>query len=404
MFQVSAYTISMFDPVETGRTKINYLFSGGTSPFAIWSGITENTKYISVLKQDENNSNAITNLIGIKSAYTNYNLIFNGSNNTINQYKAQTNESGSYNLTNGLNNSIEVEFGGNTSVGSGNTISSSSNSFIQGIKNQIAAVYGGIYATMLSSYNNYFAGAVLSNAFSSSQSQILKSSIVGDSPSGNTIVGINNSMESNGYYLKNSFILNGKNNLIQSNNTSSYDFGGIINGQNNSINITSSINNTYIFGSNITANSKDSSHFENLYVDETLLFRNIKKYISDGGIPNSWEIALDKNYTFHEISVLNGGYNAAVKFPTPDNDIQFLSLIISGTSGLGGYTLSFVDDFTGSFPDFVPATNVSCKEGGVGRFSTSLIDNTSAAYFFIWTKEINKWVMFTSDTDNGAFF
>ncbi len=396
MFQVSAYTISMFDPVETGRTKINYLFSGGTSPFAIWSGITENTRHISVLKQDENNSNAITNLIGIKSAYTNYNLIFNGSNNTINQYKAQTNESGSYNLTNGLNNSIEVEFGGNTSVGSGNTISSSSNSFIQGIKNQIAAVYGGIYATMLSSYNNYFAGAVLSNAFSSSQSQILKSNILGISPSGNTIVGINNSMESNGSYLKNSFILNGKNNLIQSNNTSSYDFGGIINGQNNSINITSSINNTYIFGSNITANSKDSSHFENLYVDETLLFRNIKKYTINS-VPTQ-NVTIDLEQSFHEIYNVNQP-NVKIYIPDSTNDLQVLSICISGGTSPSPL-LTFYDSSFGSFP-----TNISCKPGSFNRYTSGGPNaGTAVAYFFIWTKEINKWVMFTSDTDNGAFF
>lgn len=397
MFQISAYTIFTTDTPEVGRTKINYLFSGGASPFSIWSGITDDTKYISVLKQDENNSNTITSLIGAESAYTNYNLIFNGSNNTIDQFKTTDNESGSYNLINGLDNSIDVGYSGNTSTGSGNTISSSENSFIHGVKNEINPVSLSSNLTILSSYNTIINGDVLfSNAFSSKESKISKNTLISNEPTGNTIVGINNIIESGNNDLKYSFILNGQNNLIESNTTNIYDFSGIINGQNNNIDITNSINNTYIFGSNIDANSKNSSHFENLYVDETLLSTKVKKYTINS-VPTQ-NITIDLEQSFHEIYNVNQP-NVGIYIPDSTNDLQVLSICISGGTSPTPL-LTFYDSSFSSFP-----TNISCKPGTVLRYTTGGPDaGTAVAYFFMWTSKINKWVMFTSDTDSTANF
>ena len=395
MFQISAYTISLSDSPEMGRTKINYLFSGGTSPFFIWSGVTNNSKYISILKQDEYGSNSIGQLSGLKSAYTNYNLIFNGSQNSINQFKATAEESGSYNLASGIKNVFFGGYSGNTTVGSGNTNFLSFNCFIHGINNETSSTvnFNSINSAILSSYNSNIEGCFLSSVFSAKNSNLLSNYSSNTKRfSGNTLVGINNMMESsNNYTLNNLFILNGKNNFIQLNNSYNYDFVGILNGESNYVDITSDKNNNYIFGSNITSESKDSSYFENLYIDESLLFRNIKKYTCFSPTEN---ITIDTDYSFHEINS-TGSSNINVLIPNPKNDLQVLSILFNGTGGI----VSFVEDFSPTEP-----TNIACKKGFFDRFKTNIGLNPNVGYFFIWTKEVNKWVMFTSNTEKTANF
>jgi hypothetical protein len=108
---LSAYTINFTDPVETGRTKINYLISGDTSPFSIWSGTPETQKFLSVYRNlfpiFTNNSNYISYKEGSQSGVSNFNFIPNGEDNLINILSATTDYFGSYNLINGLSNKIE---------------------------------------------------------------------------------------------------------------------------------------------------------------------------------------------------------------------------------------------------------------------------------------------------------
>ena len=201
---------------------------------------------------------------------------------------------------------------------------------------------------------------------------------------------------------------NGENNII-SGASSGNSFAGIVNGENNNITIhvdnpvSGQVYNTTLFGSNLTAVTKDYSHFENLYVDETLYSRNT--YSISPTVASS-AITIDGTYSFYYI---NGDADAyldeiAILLETPKVDLQFLSIAISKAAGLNLNNIYFVDEIGGfSSRQTTTPTQIAAKDGanaGTNRMITNLASGNFVAYFFIWSNTINKWVMFMADEVN----
>jgi hypothetical protein len=395
---LSAYTINLSDTVETGRTKIDYLISGDTSPFSAWSASSENQKYFSLYRNSyipDTNKNYIT-YDNYYSGASAFNLIFNGQGNLIDTIGVTTDLAGGFNVITGLYNQISYYTGGlpvtptnltnqyNIVAGSGNTINNSQYSFISGGNNYIKNKSSSYpYVSIISSENSYF------NSDLNSKHNTLLSAY-------NSNIG-----SDTGYYYYN--FISGENNLINGLGTLNYNFIGnglknytlstglpstnttaIINGQNNSIADANTNQNANLFGSNLTAVSKNYSHFENLYIDETLM---AKKHIICGN--TSSDDYLDKNYSYQNIAFFDR--DKTIHFPIPDNDLQFLTLILTNINYLNSYNFTFNG-------------NVACKNGSVGRFSATLEALDTVAYFFIWTSTINKWVMFSSNNNESATF
>lgn len=407
---LSAYTINLSDTVETGRTKIDYFVSGDTSPFGFWSGDTLDQRYLSIFRNITNpnyGSNYINYDTSLTSGSSTNNFIANGYSNIINTIGSVIDDNGSFNTVSGFFNYVNgINSNTNIVVGSGNTINPGSFNFINGINNSLYAnsvlhynpsllsltnnlIISSEYSILstnhtefgnitLSSYNSYL------NKIENSNNNIYDEN--------NFISGLNNNIYSSinmpeTYGNIFSYIGNGNNNFIIKDGVYSGngdDFNEIINGENNIINIDYDSNIDYVnlFGSNLTAVSNNYSHFQNLYVDETLMVEN---YISYGVLGNPDEY-LDKNYSYHFVYL--GTNNKTIHFPIPDNDLQFLILNLKNTS-LGG---SYNATFSGS---------ISCKYGSVGRYTTQLSPNENVSYFFIWTSTINKWVMFFCDSTSN---
>ena len=407
---LSAYTINLSDTVETGRTKIDYFVSGDTSPFGFWSGDTLDQRYLSIFRNITNpnyGSNYINYDTSLTSGSSTNNFIANGYSNIINTIGSVIDDNGSFNTVSGFFNYVNgINSNTNIVVGSGNTINPGSFNFINGINNSLYAnsvlhynpsllsltnnlIISSEYSILstnhtefgnitLSSYNSYL------NKIENSNNNIYDEN--------NFISGLNNNIYSSinmpeTYGNIFSYIGNGNNNFIIKDGVYSGNgdgFNEIINGENNIINIDYDSNIDYVnlFGSNLTAVSNNYSHFQNLYVDETLMVEN---YISYGVLGNPDEY-LDKNYSYHFVYL--GTNNITIHFPIPDNDLQFLILNLKNTS-LGG---SYNATFSGS---------ISCKYGSVGRYTTQLSPNENVSYFFIWTSTINKWVMFFCDSTSN---
>jgi hypothetical protein len=414
---LSAYTINFTDPVETGRTKINYLISGDTSPFSIWSGTPETQKFLSVYRilfpLYTNNKNYISYKEGSQSGVSNFNFIPNGEDNLINILSATTDSFGSYNLINGFSNKIEnFSFNSKTNnnliLGSGNTINApTNNNFISGEMNNIFA-YGG-KNNIISSKNSFIYDIFFLNKFNSLISS--DNSNIGQSSNAlsfnfvhNFISGKNNSIlntyqlagEINGF----NFIGNGYNNKIikTATNYNNSDFSAIINGQNNYIDKKKEHRNSILFGSNLTAVTSGYSHFENISIGEVLNVAKVKTYIVNSA--PSQNVEIDLNYSFHEIYNVNQS-GVRIYIPNSYNDLQILSICISGGTNPSPF-ISFTDNTFAAFP-----TNLSLKSGQFNRYTSFFIgspDPDVVAYFFMWTSKINKWVMFNSDTSITSYF
>lgn len=392
----------MYEAVNSGRNKINYLLTGDSSPFYIWSGTPDTLPYLSVYKSNNEKQNLINYSLEGFSATSPFNVIFNGRGNLINN---QSSISGEYNLIDGIDNTLSNSRK-NLIIGSGNTIVGyGSNGFglIHGVDNTIenpnlitnsvilsssgSSINFGKYNTFLSSSNSYLTTSPLSTI------------------QYGFVAGNNNSLVNNGtlYTMNYSFIGNGNNNQIISPTTSSsLKFNAIINGENNLITSdAASINNVVLFGSNLTAVSKNYSHFENLFVSETLIVSSntISPTVSTSSI------TIDTNYSFHYI---NGDADAsnvelAILIPTPTVDMQILSISISKIAGSNLSNIYFVDE-VGGFASRITTTptQIAAKDGdmdiGGNRMITHLNVGEYTAYLFMWTGEIDKWVMFISDT------
>ena len=412
---LSAYTINLSDTVETGRTKIDYFISGDTSPFSAWSASSENQKYFSLYRNSyipDTNKNYIT-YDNYYSGASAFNLIFNGQGNLIDTIGVTTDLAGGFNVITGLYNQISYYTGGltvtptnltnqyNIVAGSGNTINNSQYSFISGGNNYIKnKFYSYPYVSIISSENSHF-----SSAFDSKHNTLLSAynSNIGGGDTGyyyyNFISGENNLINGLGT-LNYNFIGNGLKNYTLSTGLPSTNTTAIINGQNNSIANANTNQNANLFGSNLTAVSNNYSHFENLYVDETLMAKNNKVY---GINADAETVYLDKEYSFHLVDMTQAQAtmdmpninNIYISFPTPNNDLQFLTLFLIAPLQIGNYTLNFISG------------NIACKQGSSGRFSTVLPANyneNAVAYFFIWVSLIQKWVMFSSNNNQSATF
>ena len=144
----------------------------------------------------------------------------------------------------------------------------------------------------------------------------------------------------------------------------------------------------------MTAVDNNYSHFQNLYSDGGLYATKVNNYLANNGNEN---ITLDLNYSFHEINVTTNFPIINIYIPNSNVGLQFLSLILNFSN------LTYEYFFTeNNFS--TPAINIACKSGNGSRFSSIVSPNTSVAYFFIWVPIINKWVMYTSDTDTTATF
>ena len=421
MFNAADYVISMQDKVETGRTKVNFLLTGSSSPFNIWSGTPEFLNYESIYRIDEDESNYITFTIDSSSGSSPFNIIFNGSGNTINS-SGSTDFSAGFNLVDGVRNQI-LNSSGNTLVGIGNTHTGTSpgdgSSFIHGTNNNnyFVGINVPSNATTISSKNvlnrYYFDSTILSSDNSSMTSNSSVQVGLGDfnflSGSFNNII--------NHYDLSifgSVFIGGGSGNTIFNNypvlnytNSSS-----IINGTNNTINVDGvNIFSANLFGSNLAAVSNNYSHFQNLYVDGGMYATGNKDY---GVAGNQTNFTLDLRFSFHYVYTGDPffGSDILIEIPIPSNInlFQFLSLsIIDGPNGYGAaYNIYFVDS-VGGFSSSASTTpnQISAKNGslaGTNRMVTHLGTADSVAYFFIWIPIIQKWVMYTSNTNVSATF
>ena len=415
---LSSYTLSIYDVVETGRTKINFLETGDTSPFYIWSGVPDTQRYLSVYR-----NSSISNVFNLPSNYINYrtdifsgasvfNFIINGLANLIDTTNAavQTDFSGGYNILSGILNKISAG-SGNTVVGSGNTITIGDVNLINGSNNNIS-VFNGNLNSIVSSENSKILAQLYSKnnvLISSYNSNIFERGFSSTGNSFSFISGKNNAITSGGFfgspydffgfdYIGNGFNnetgLHGTNpNINSQNKFNNSDITGIINGVNNSITGYSSNKNSILFGSNLTTVSSGYSHFENLYVDETLLGEEFAYYQPADGD----EFELDVNYSFHYISAHTASSNLSFIIDLPYNptvNLQMLTIVFNaGSIGVHPtYNVTFEN------------SNLACKSGNSSRYSSDFPANSIVAYFFMWVNLINRWVMFTSYCDSTATF
>ena len=402
---LSAYTISMFDTVETGREKINFLITGDTSPFFIWSGntTTNDEIYLSVFKNINNsiftgNSNNI--IYYENTGVSNFNLIFNGEGNSISTTGTSSDFSGSFNLVNGISNFINqfpqspaaIYASGNTVVGQNNIIQNGNLNLINGINNNLTLNYPDSVSFMVSSNNSSLQMYGQSNMLLSSYNSRLSQN--GSSGSCSFISGDNNVIHNGGFIgapfgpFNFNFIGNGQNNKIVSSNQYQTDpnyFSGIINGQNNVLNPVTN-NNSILFGSNLTAVTNNYSHFQNLNVNGTLMSANFKSY------NNLATVNLDPTYSYHVVWS-DAVANIDIIFPQPTVDLQFLTLTL--INALGSNIQFSLDNLL---------VNIISKSGSINQSTSILPGNNIYSYFFIWTNILQAWVMFTSNCDNTATF
>jgi hypothetical protein len=421
---LSAYTISMFDPVETGRTKINYLLTGDTSPFAIFSGTPDWLPYLSVYRINNYTPNYIEFSQNSYSANSPFNLIINGFGNLINT-EAAAFPDGGFNFVSGAYNKIQTSLGAptkakhNTIIGSSNTNYAGDYSFIHGASNlQKYSFVNTIISSQSSNLNHTYRNTFLSSQ-NSEDTISSYNSYYSFKSKFNFISGDKNKITDSsgiGFGISYSFIGNGYNNVITTTNGAAYGTQrSIINGQNNTILANAGVNYAInIFGSNMTSVAQNNSHFENLYVDETLMATNSLIYVLNDATST---LTLTDDYTFNEI-ILNytTPHHVKVDLPTnPDVDLMFLSttFILSGGANwsviyFSNSSISFADKLT-----FTPS-NLSAKPGNFssgyasfGNIGNSFAHQISAStpvvsYFFLWTDILNKWVMYSSDNEKNV--
>jgi len=405
MFNPGSYVVSMQDSVETGREKINYLLSGATSPFLIWSGTPDFLNFESIYRIDAENSNYISHKTDSSSGNSPFNLIFNGSGNNINS-SGFTFPNGGFNLVDGVDNYV-FNSQQNILIGSGNSINENTFypgdgdgfNFIHGVSNnENDSEFFPTNSSIISSSNLNFSNFVSSTFLSSNNSNF----------SGGFLFGVGQfafiSGEENSINVANAFISpthqvigNGSGNTINTYATNS-GMTTIINGQNNRISVntnTFTSFNSALFGSNLTALTENNySHFQNLYVEQGLYATKV--FFS----ADTSSYTLDTNYSFHHIAPSSG---CLIRIPNPENVNVFQMLSITmPTSSL--IEVFFSDSSTNylSTPNNIAAKtgNLYGTFGNNNRFSINY--NYSTAYFFIWCPFINKWVAFTSDTSPSA--
>lgn len=405
MFNPGNYVVSMQDTVETGREKINFLLSGTSSPFGLWSGTPEILNFESVYRVDEQNSNYISYRTDLYSGNSPFNLIFNGSGNTINS-SGLTFPTGGFNIIDGVDNYI-LNSQQNIVVGSGNSINENTFypgygdgfNFVHGISNaendsEAFPTNSSIISSSNSNLNNFFDSTILSSNNSSFNGGFLF-----DVGQFGFISGEQNNVNVTNIFIAptNQVIGNGRGNTITTDVANS-GMTTIINGQNNTISVnrnTFTSFNSALFGSNLTAVVENNySHFQNLYVDQGLYATKV--FFS----ADTSSYTLDTNYSFHHVAPTSG---CLIRIPNPDNVnvFQILSITIPTSSLIE----LFFSDSTSNY--LSTSTNMAAKTGNLyGAFGNhnrfSINYNYSTAYFFIWCPFINKWVAFTSDTSSSA--
>ena len=407
--------ISMFDTVETGREKINFLITADTSPFYFWSGTPATGNYLSVFRNNSGYINSSTSSINSSV----FNLIFNGSENLIDTTNSVSNFFGSYNFISGVQNNIYQNAGsGNTVIGSLNTISSGNENFIHGSSNNINSSASNYLNTIISSsgssYFSIFPG--FNNIMFSSYNSRISNTDSSTSTGFIFLAGKNNLINyynSGGYpFYGFDFIGNGYNNVKNSTSykINSGDSTSIINGQNNSIINDYTFGNSILFGSNLTTVTDNYSHFENLYVNNSIFASYAGQVNISAG--NQTAVTVDTTYSFFNVFMTNPSLaiDFAIKIPPGGNQIQFLTLLLYN-NGFSGCKVYFVDKSEiGNFPNrlTLTPTQIASKVGSavVGNSGNKMITNLGSqayvAYFFTWIPLIQRWVMYVADTQ-GTF-